>query len=424
MSELVREMEPAPEAVAAALHSIVDGTPAASGDDAAKRAPVAGFLGGVVLSQVVNNALHLAQPILIAELSGSLGKAAFFSSFDTAVHMAGTLVGGWPADRIGARRLLVLSTFLRGVSLAIVPALWWTGHLTLKWAMLAYTLDAAVRGFVDTAVHAVPLELGIGQREELDRLNSRYEMAFDFGAVAGPLILGALMIGKKGFIPHLIIPIGFGLSALAFLAIPKTGLRMRRQRGGTLAGWRTVLGNNRLLFSCLGLSLLNLYPLRKLISAFFGKALLHQAWTAGWVGAAFGVGGVLGSLVYARRHSSGAAWVAAGSAGVLALAFGWLPSSVALMMTAAFLFSFTNVGARLAVTRDAQERTPADEIGGVTAVLRFSSNAASVILKFLVGVAFAVGGGPRLGFAAVAAGLGLIAILQLGYARRMGAENA
>ncbi|MDE2143530.1 MAG: hypothetical protein KGJ84_14075, partial [Elusimicrobia bacterium] len=114
--------------------------PAAS--PAAAKVPTGAFLGGVLVSQIVNNVLHLAQPLLIARLSGSLGHAAFFSAFDTSVHMAGTAAGGWPADRLGSRRLLILSTFLRGMSLALIPLLWAFGRLTLVAAMAAYTLDA------------------------------------------------------------------------------------------------------------------------------------------------------------------------------------------------------------------------------------------------------------------------------------------
>jgi len=35
-----------------------------------------GLLGGVLLTQIVDSAVHLAQPMLIADLSGSLGSAA------------------------------------------------------------------------------------------------------------------------------------------------------------------------------------------------------------------------------------------------------------------------------------------------------------------------------------------------------------
>jgi predicted MFS family arabinose efflux permease len=387
--------------------------------------PVGGFIAGVLASQVVNNALHLAQPLLIMQLSGSLGKAALFSSFDTAVHMAGTLLGGWPADRIGARRLLILSTFLRGAALALIPALWLAGRLTLILAMAAYTLDALVRGFTDTAAHTLPLCLADGQGAELDRLNSRYEFAFDLGGVAGPLLLGVLMISKKGLAPHIAIPLGFVAASLMFFAVPKETNRVSSptgaKTGGTLSGARLVLSSARLLWPCLGLALLNLYPLRKLMSAFFAKAILSQPSSAAWVGAAFGLGGALGSLFYNWRSEriSGPAWVAAGAVGVLALAAGCLPGSLWFMMAAAFAFSLVNVGARLAVTRRLQEATPMSAAGGVTSVARFASNGVSVVLKALLGAAFAFGSSPRQAFAVIAGSLALLALTQFGLASNL-----
>ena len=138
-----------------------------------------GFLGGVFLTQIVDSALHLAQPLLLAKISGSMGGAAFFSAFDTGVHMAGTYLGGWPTDRFGARRVLVVSTFLRAVVLAWIPIMMIGGFMNLWLAMGCYTLEALIRGFVDASVHTVPLELARHRAEELDRINSRYELSFD-----------------------------------------------------------------------------------------------------------------------------------------------------------------------------------------------------------------------------------------------------
>ena len=398
-----------------------------------ERAPLGAFLGGVLASQTVNNALHLAQPLLIARLSGSLGEAAFFSAFDTAVHMAGTAVGGWPADKIGARRLLILSTLGRGAALALIPALWAAGRLTAGSAMAAYTLDAAVRGLTDTAVHTLPLELAEHERAELDRLNSRYELVFDLGAVAGPLLLGAMMLWMRGAAVHALIPLGFALSALVFVAVPERSLSARRPAraprapaGGTREGLRLVALSPELLFSCLSLALLNLYPLRKLMSAFFAKALLQVPAAAGWVGAAFGAGGALGSLLYARfrGRGTGAGWVAAGAAGTVLLAVGWLPGSLSVMLASVFVFALANVGARLAMTARLQLDTPPETAGGVTAVARFGQNAVSVGLKALLGAAFALGAGPRAAFGLVGAGLGLLAALQLAAAARLAGRPA
>ncbi|MDE2141388.1 MAG: MFS transporter, partial [Elusimicrobia bacterium] len=334
---------------------------------------------------------------------------------------------GWPADRLGSRRLLILSTFLRGMSLALIPLLWAFGRLTLVAAMAAYTLDALVRGFTDTAVHALPLELAAHDRAELDRLNARYELVFDVGAVVGPLLLGALLISKDGVAPHVAVPAGFVLAALVFVRIPRRPVLARGRtaavaRGGTREGLRLVWNDRGLLFAAAGLALLNIYPLRKLLSSFFAKGILAAPAAAGWVGAAFGAGGIAGAACYAwtrRRGATSSAWVAAGGVGLLALAGAWIPGALAPMLVAAFVFALANVGARLALTTRLQERTPLEAAGGVTAVSRFASNLVSVLLKAAVGVAFALGGGPRAAFATVGAGLAAVALLQFGLASRL-----
>lgn len=395
---------------------------------AAAAAP-AGFLGGVLLEQTVNGALHLAQPLLIARLAGgSLGTAAFFSAFDTAVHMGGSLAAGWPADRFGARRLLIAATFLRGASLALIPLLWLKGGLTLGAAMAAYTFDALARGLSDTAVHALPLELAGRDGAALDRINARYELVFDVGAAAGPLLLGAALLRGAGLFVHAAVPAGFLLAALAFTAMPRrarpAALTSRADHpggaiGGSWRGLRAIAADRVLLAAALGAAALNLYPLRKLLSAFFAQGIMSLPAAAGWTGAAFGVGGACGAVLYARRGGSGVWWIVAGGIGALALALGWLPGTLTPMLAAAFLFALGNVGARLALTRRLQERTPPGLIGGVTAAARFAANGVSVLAKALVGAAFAFGGGPRAAFAAVGAGLAALALAQFALAGRL-----
>jgi hypothetical protein len=104
---------------------------------------------------------------------------------------------------------------------------------------------------------------------------------------------------------------------------------------------------------------------------------------------------------------------------VLALAAGCLPGSLWFMMAAAFAFSLVNVGARLAVTRRLQEATPMSAAGGVTSVARFASNGVSVVLKALLGAAFAFGSSPRQAFAVIAGSLALLALTQFGLASNL-----
>jgi predicted MFS family arabinose efflux permease len=400
--------------------------------------PLGGFLGGVFLTQIVDSALHLSQPLLIAKTSGSLGGAAFFSAFDTGVHMVGTYLGGWPTERFGAKRVLAVATFLRAVALAGIPVAMSGGFLSLPLAMICYTLEALIRGFVDTSVHTLPLELARHRADQLDRINSRYELTFDLGGVAGPLMLGGMMIWGGKILPHVIIPVGFVLSALCYLLIPRhpvavdsvdlppaTPAHGHSIHGGTWQGLRHIVSHRALLITCIGLMSFNIYPLRKLLSAFFAKGLLHQSASVGQIGAAFALGGVLGALFYSltkHRHPGGR-WVALGALGTALLAIGWLPSNLWVMTAAVFLFGLTNVCARLSLTRRRQELTPLEHAGGVTSASQFAVNGVSVGIKALVGGAFALGTGAFGAFAIVGGILGLLAGGQFLLARRLGSHH-
>ncbi|MDY6999744.1 MAG: MFS transporter [Actinomycetota bacterium] len=396
-----------------------------------------GLLSGVVLTQIVDSAMHLAQPLLVAHLSGSLGLAAFFAAFGTAVHMFGTYLAGWPIERFGARRVLVAATLLRGVVLAGIPIAMVFGFAGLAWVMSCYTAEALARGYVDAAVHTVPLEMAGHRPDLLDRINSRYELFFEIGGITGPLMLGGLMIWSDGIVPHIVIPIGFALSAACYLWVPERSTELAARtvgdgpharpgsRGGSWAGLKYILANRYLLIVVLGLMLFHLYELRKLLSAFFAKGLLDQPDLVGQLGAAFAVGGATGALIYAmtRRHRPGSRWVIAGAAGTLVLAVGWIPVFMPAMLAAAFFFGAANVGARLVLTRWRQELTPLELAGGVTAAAEFGRAAVSVGVKSLVGAAFSLGVGAYAAFAIVGAGLGLFGIGQLILATFLGRRH-
>lgn len=391
-----------------------------------------GLLSGVLVTQIVNSAVHLAQPLLVADLSGSLGSAAFFSAFGTGVHMLGTYLGGWPTDRFGARLVLVFSTLLRGVVLAGIPLAMAFGFASLPWVMGCYTLEALVRGYVDTAVHTVPLDLVGHRRDLLDRINSRYEVAFEVGAVAGPLMLSGLMVWSAGIVAHIVIPIGFVVSAACYLLIPKrtatASAADARLHGGSWAGLKFILAHPYLLLVVLGLMVFHLYELRKILSAFFAKGLLHNPAAVGHVGSAFALGGVAGALLYAvtRHRGSGIGWVAGGVVGTLVLAVGWMPVNLPVMVAAVFVFGVSNVCARLVLTRWRQELTPLEHAGGVTAASEFGRTAVSVGINSAVGGAFSSGAGVYGSFGIVGGMLGLFAVAQLALVRyfvRRGDQN-
>lgn len=339
--------------------------------------------------------------------------------------MVGTYLGGWPTERVGARRVLAASTLMRGFVLAGIPIAMALGFLTLTWAMICYTVEALIRGYVDTSVHTIPLELAGHSPGLLDKVNSRYELAFEVGAVVGPLMLSGLMVWAAGIVSHIVIPVGFALSAACYLLIPERPAMPAEAKhgshGGAWAGVRYILAHPALLMVVLALMLFHLYELRKDLSAFFAKGLLHDKAMAGYVGSAFALGGVAGALLYTltQRRGSGSGWVFAGVGGTLLLAVGWMPVNLWAMVAAVFLFGVTNVCARLVLTRWRQELTPLEHAGGVTAASEFGRTAASVGVDSLVGGAFSSGAGVYGSFGIVGGMLGLFAAAQLILARAL-----
>jgi uncharacterized membrane protein (DUF485 family) len=238
------------------------------------------------------------------------------------------------------------------------------------------------------------------------------------------------MLWLPGVIAHAVIPLGFIVSAGLYALIPRrlgkpratsvSASEKKLNRGGTWQGFKTVLKDRRLALVCLSYTAFNIYPLRKLLSAFFAKSLLVQPAATGVVGAAFGIGGLFGAVIYSRWGTllRLRGWMRIGALGLLVLAVGWIPASLAVMAGAAAVFAFSNVVARLSLIRARQERTPMDLSGGVTAVSRFAANLVSVLSKALLGAAFALGASPQAAFSLVASLLALLALAQIVLSRR------
>ena len=276
--------------------------------------------------------------------------------------MVGTYLAGWPTDRFGARRVLVAATLLRGVVLAGIPVAMALGVLHLTFAMVCYTVEALIRGYVDTSVHTVPLELA-GHRADLWIASTLGMSWHSRWVVAGPLMLSGLMIWSDGIVPHIVIPVGFVVSAGCYLFVPERsvgGDGAHNPRTADVGGFEVprhapVFAGHRRGPDAVP-------PLRAAQGP--QRVLCHRGCctnrprpvtsgppsrSAGWSGVA---------LRGEQASGPGAGWVLGGVAGTVFLALGWIPVNLPTMIVAVFLFGVTNVGARLVLTRWRQELTP------------------------------------------------------------------
>ena len=126
-------------------------------------------------------------------------------------------------------------------------------------------------------------------------------------------------------------------------------------RGSAAGGGRSVGGlvtHRYLLVIVVGLMLFHLYDLQRSSAPSSPRGCCTKRPRPvrsgplrprqGWSGRCYAV---------SRHRGRGAGWVLGGVAGTVFLALGWIPVNLPTMIVAVFLFSVTNVGARLVLTR-------------------------------------------------------------------------
>jgi MFS family permease len=397
------------------------------GNESKKSAQIWAYLTGTFSARFANNALQVTFPLLLLQFSNSLSAVGFITALTTAVDTTGTLLGGWFSHYLHPRTLLIASTAIRSVILALIPSLWVAKSLTLHLAVGIYLLDSLARGVADTARNTLPMMLVGKDKDALDSLNSRYQTVFELGAVTGPFLAGGLLVGFGALAANWLIPIAFAVSTAIYLMIPKTGRPSiqegERNNEPTLRNSIGLIASKpdlRLPF--IGILLLTLYPLKALLPALFADSILKAPEQAAWLVGLFGLGALVGSVLYSPVHGkiSPPAWLRWSAIGVLLLATGWIPGTLLPMAVAIFLFALSNVMARLSMVSLLQSQIPQNAEGSVMGLTRCSVNLTSALLRFMVGLAFALALSSEHAFALVGAGLGLFAVLELWVSRCLG----
>ncbi|HUJ07598.1 MAG TPA: MFS transporter [Streptosporangiaceae bacterium] len=162
-----------------------------------------------------------------------------------AVNAATLLPGGWVADTLGRKPVIVSGCLISGASmimLAVLPGRW--GFL-LALAVLGFgsgLLDVAPSAMIGDLMTPVSPSPSLGAEARVAQggtMVASYQMAGDIGTVAGPVAVGFL-VDTASYGAAFVLAAGvLGLAALAGLAAPETrrgGHRPAVPAGGELAG--------------------------------------------------------------------------------------------------------------------------------------------------------------------------------------------
>ncbi len=261
----------------------------------------------------------VAMPVLVYRLSQSPALTALTTALDALPYLVVGLFAGAMADRWDRKRVMVTADLLNVVVVGSVPAAWWLGKLTVLHVIVAGLLVMTIFTFFDGAnFGALPVLVG------RDRVGEANSAVWGFGGVLDLLLPAGVGVALAVLHPADLLAIdavSYLASALAIrsvsraMSVPREGrppLRARVVLGDIAEGvrflWRhagvrsnTLIGTLQSIGGAGFIALVVPWTDRVL-------GIGTSGWRFGLIYSAWGVGGILGSLITPRllRRTSAA----------------------------------------------------------------------------------------------------------------------
>lgn len=329
----------------------------------------------------------LALPVLAvvmlhaSEWQIGLMNAAGLSAF----LLIGLPAGAW-VDRWVKRRVMIWADVVRMFTVASVPFVWWSGHLTMWYVIATAAVMSVASVFFDVSYQSVlPLLL---PKNQLQKANSALETTAQTSSVAGPAIIGFLLTVLKAplllladAVSFLISWVGIALMKVEETPTPKQDrqpLRKEIAEGVRFVAkhpiisritWTTSVSN---LFSS---AIHTLMPILVLRTMAVPASLYGLMFTAGAIGGLIGavsapkLGKLFGqgNLIIAATTLSGIACFALPIAAMLGnqtIGIPLITAAETLISFSALVYNITQVSARQALC-------PEHLLGRMNASIRF-----------------------------------------------------
>lgn len=326
--------------------------------------------------------LAAAPLIAVLALDASAGQTGMLAAVQTLPFLLLSLPAGVLADRVSKRRLMAAAELVRAAALLLLPALLWTGQLSLTALALVGALTAA--GTVAYSVAAPAMLPLLVEKAALTQANTRLELVRSLAFAAGPALAGTLVAVSGGGAAFALAALLSVSAALLLAGLPEQaapGASVGGRLAGVMEGLRFV-AHERLLRPILLTAVawnLSWFILQGVYVPFAARALGLDAAAIGLTLAGYGVGMVAGALLaplLARRVAFGAL-VAVGPvfsvAASLVMAAAVALPGAALPALAFFLFGAGPIVWTIAQTTLRQAVTPVAMLGRVSALMTMAS---------------------------------------------------
>ncbi len=271
------------------------------------RTPVYALLAATTFSFVAEAVAMVAIPWFVLELTGSYARMGLIGFFTFLPRVIAVFLGGQVVDRIGFRTSSVVSDVLSGLSVMGIPILYATGNLSFTWLVVLVILGAFFDGPGATAKEAMVPELAAEARIDLDRVNAFFQGSHRLSMLIGPIVAGFLvvLIGASNVL--WVNAVVFGLSALlTVVLVPRVAVSSRLTEepatfwSNTVFGLRFIRQQRLLLWLAVLICVMNFLdaPLATVQLPALVREHYGGADRLGFLLSAFGLGAVVGTVVY------------------------------------------------------------------------------------------------------------------------------
>ncbi|MBE7470087.1 MAG: MFS transporter [Anaerolineales bacterium] len=269
-----------------------------------KRLPLYTFLAANAISMIGNNLTMVAVPWFVLETTGSAAKTGLVGFFTALPAVLAAFFGGTLVDRLGYKRMSIISDLASGVTVAIIPLLYLTIGLQFWQLLLLVFLSALLDAPGNTARQALLPDLAALTATPPERVNAWQQTIQRLAILIGPAVAGLLITWLGSSQVLWLDAASFMVSALLFaLAVPAGQVKGEVAAGyleQLRAGLRFVRGSRLILALVLTVAITNFLdsPLFAVVLPVYTQQIYGGAAQLGLLLSTFGAGAVMGGLVF------------------------------------------------------------------------------------------------------------------------------
>ncbi|MFT4166750.1 MAG: MFS transporter [Microlunatus sp.] len=270
------------------------------------------FVAAEAFSLFGNSAISIVLPWLVLSRTGDPAITGLVAAVSAVPAILAALVGGWLIDKVGQRRMSVLSDFGSAISVAGLAIVDRVFGLDVGWFVVLGVLGAIfdVPGMTarETLMGRIARTSGIS----LDKIASLRQAVFSLAFLAGPALAGVLLAILDPI--HVVwVTAGCSFAAgICMLVLPLTAPELPTPGAKEIGGIATIRGSAALrgmLVIGFGSAIVVAPLLGVLVPAHFAR--LNAPTWFGATMSAFAVGSMIGAIAYAAlsKRSRKLVWV-------------------------------------------------------------------------------------------------------------------